>query len=267
MTLKSRNRLTFAIALTFLALSTLIAVQFFLRNTAPEGKIYDISFSDFSLFRYCSGSVVISIFFLMFYIVAAGFYLYGHFYKTPSTEIVYFLLFLIGTVPETFRLMIPTYIYQNTFTPFLDYIGRALFWGKITSCFSLFLCALLGDSEQRTTIESNCFLLIIFSLLFSNLIPVNTAQVTRVFSVSNSLPTAIYVLETATIILTLLTYIIHARATEDRRYIYLGLFSIVLLIGKHLLSVTGIFAINLLGMTLLVWGTFQYLRIIHNFYM
>ena len=90
---------------------------------------------------------------MIVYIPTAAFYAYARFEKTPSNEIAYFILFLLGCVPELLRPCIPLEIAGATFSNLLVIIGKALFWGRTLSFTSLFVASLILDSEKNLNAE------------------------------------------------------------------------------------------------------------------
>ena len=215
MTLKSRNRFTLASAFLFLGISACILLYLVLnlRNFNPGA---------FSFVKPNHWSVFLGEICIVIYIPLAAFYLYAHFEKTPATETGYFVLFLLGCVPELFRLFVPFEAAAGTYPQFLIIIGRALFWGRMLCVISLFMLS-VSESENKSLrsvssvhIEQNILIILVFSLAIASLVPVNTARIYANYSVGIGSATDVHALYAVAIMLTFLSYALRAWKEENR---------------------------------------------------
>ena len=100
MTLKGKNRFTFMLSIFFLGLSIFFLVYFILKMNAESqstlGAANSIAFTS------SAWTAIFSSFCLMAFVPVAAFFAYSHFIKTPSMEIVYFMLFCSGVRPACY---------------------------------------------------------------------------------------------------------------------------------------------------------------------
>ena len=156
------------------------------------------------------------------YIPIAAFYAYARFEKTPSNEVAYFALFLLGCVPELFRLSIPLESVQNTYPQFLVIVGRALFWGRSLSFVSLFAASITDLSGKKLNAEQNIFIILLFSLALANAAPINTSKVSQAFNIQIGWQNLHFVLFVLLAALTAGSYIVAARTSENSLCLKLG---------------------------------------------
>ena len=100
MTLKTRNRYTLTFSTFFLFVSALVSIYFLYKVKAvASGQIqlnYGISLENPKLFERHYISIIVSSLFMALYIPTVSFYIYARFEKTPSSEVAYLMLFLLG---------------------------------------------------------------------------------------------------------------------------------------------------------------------------
>ena len=152
MTLKTRNRYTLTFSAFFLFVSAVIVLYFLYKmNAVLKGDSfinYGISLDKPSLLEPHYITIILSSLFLALYIPAVSFYIYARFEKTPSSEVAYLVLFLLGCVPELARLFIPIETVENNLPDFLVIAGRALFWGRTLSIVSLFAASIFSTNSK-----------------------------------------------------------------------------------------------------------------------
>ena len=269
MTLKARNRYIFSYAVLATLLTAGIFIlfaynTFFKGNTSDSSYIFQLD--HFSFFSGCSEAVITGIFLMALYLPVSGFFLHAHFEKTPSTEISFFLLFLAGSIPEYFRILIPLFHYAGTYSQMLIFIGKSLFWGRTVSLLSLLLVGIYGDPEHRVRIEQIILISTALIMFLAMQLPVNNSVITKAFTIPCGYSKIIYGFYGITSVLTVLIFILKGKENENPGYYTIGIYSIVIIIAKHIASVSDVFFMILAGMILLCFATFRYLEAIHEMY-
>ena len=111
MTIKTRNRLIIFFSIfsliLLLGMSSLFVISLISNKFVPATEHTYTLFQNFFLTKFNFLTVVISIFVFLMYVSVSFLYINFEFEKTQSTEIIYFSLFLIGCLTESFRLFIP----------------------------------------------------------------------------------------------------------------------------------------------------------------
>ncbi len=260
MTLKSRNRFTFFSSVLFLVIS-IFYILCFLYNLKRG-----IDLSDFSVFHHSLWTLLFAGIFLAVYIPLSSFYLYSRFEKTPSNEVAFFVLFLLGCLPEIFRVFIPFETVARNYPVLLVVAGRAIFWGR-TLCFvSLFAGSICGMNRKSVNAEQNILVILIFSLVLAGLVPVNTAHIYKSFSVQIGFATFIYVLYVLIALLTFATYAMCAYQNENSSYLKIGINALLIESGLIILYSSTIMALVLPAVIMLSAGTFRYIRQLRRLY-
>lgn len=270
MTLKTRNRYTLIFSTFFLFISVLVAIYFLYKmNSLTKGDSfsnYGISLDKPSLIEPHYITVVLASLFLALYIPAVSFYIYARFEKTPSSEVAYLVLFLLGCAPEFVRLFIPLETMKNNLPSFLVIAGRALFWGRTLSIVSLFTASIFSSKSKGLETEQNIVVLLVFSLALANIVPVNTTKITSTFSIGIGWNNFVNFTYIVTIILTAASYAVNAKLNENPLYLRLGLGIFCMEVGYYILNASAVLIVSAIGALLLTVGTQRALSTLHKLY-
>lgn len=270
MTLKARNNFTLVFSTIFLALcASALAFYLYKLHLIRSGESlfsYELSFKGLSPFSNNAVTLFFAAFCMTLYIPAASFYLYGRFEKTPSNEVAYFVLFLMGCVPELFKLFIPLETSPNAYPALLVFAGRALFWGRTLSFLSLFAASLLASSNMNLRAEQNIFVMLMFSLALASAVPVSTTKISAAFNIPTGWPVFLNLLYALAAVLTAISYAIKGRENEEPLCYKLAFDVLSVEAGLLLLNASGILAASAIGAALLFTGTFRYFDNLHKLY-
>lgn len=270
MTLKARNTFTLVFSTIFLAFSALTILYYLYKlNLVLNDQAvfnYDISTNNFSIWKDNIWTVFFEAIAMAIYIPTASFYIYARFEKTPSNEVAYFILFLMGCIPEFLRPCIPMETLQNTFPSFLVIAGKALFGGRILAFTSLLASSLLNDTGKNLKTEQHFFLMLIFSLALASAIPVNTTKIPLSFNIQIGWPIFIRLFYALTLILTMISYAINAKNSENPLYFKIGIDILCVMAGFLTMNTSAVFALALPGAVALATGTFRYFTNLHKLY-
>ena len=270
MTLKARNNFTLILSTLFLAVSAAALVYYLYKlNLIRSGQAisnYNISIKHFSLFSDSFLTLCMEAAAIIVYIPAASFFIYARFEKTPSNEVAYFAIFLLGCVPELFRLCVPLETVQGAYPSLLVFAGRALFWGRTLAFISLFAASLYANSNKNLYAEQTIFILLVFSLAIASAAPINTTKISSSFNIQTGWTPFLYLLYGVAAVLTMVSYIVNARANENPIFIKMGVDTFCIEAGFLALNSSAIFAVALLGAVLLYAGTVRYFYNLHKAY-
>lgn len=270
MTLKARNNFTLIMSTLFLALSMAILVYLLYNlNLLRKGHAilsYNMAPKGLSLFQDNLWTLFIEAFLVIIYIPLAAFYIYARFEKTASNEVAYFLIFLLGCVPELFRLFIPLETVQGSYPSLLVFAGRALFWGRTLAFISLFAASISAAPNKNLNAEQNIFILLLFSLAIAGAAPINTTKISPSFNIQTGWTTFLYLLYGVAAVLTMISYAVNARSNENPLFIRMGVDILCVEAGLLILNSSAILAAALAGALLLFVGTFRYFMNLHKAY-
>ena len=267
MTIRTRNRLNiilFIISTLILFAETFLLIWQILTKNLNIQLLYT-SKSTFFLTKYNPYIVIASLYYQIMYVSVSSMILFRSFEKTQASDIVYFYLFLVACLVDSFRLLIPLLDISETYSNLLIFCGNASLFARLLIPLSLLCTTILGTVEQRQEIEKNIFIILLISIFFAQIIPLNTAVTSPNYSVNYAFKKTINI-SSMLIIAASIVYLF----IENTNHLY----SQKTTAGFSLLAI-GIYMLfdstNLLKFTLasvfLSAGTFLYLKELHNQYL
>ena len=191
-------------------------------------------------------------------------YVYLNFEKTQSTEIIFFILFLVGVLLETTRISIPLFNLFNTYSSFLLFCSKASYFGRLLCLFSFFISSIASEATKRQDIERNLTITIALSLFIAILLPQNSGIISHSYNVQTSFEAIMNGFYISCILLTLTSYILKAKINEHKEFILTGISQILILVGKHVLTFSESIIAIIIGSLLMIIGTKLYLDSIHK---
>lgn len=268
MTIRTRNRLNialFVISDIILALDVFLLIYNLFTGRFPLDHLPIHNSSTFILTRYDPYLVIFSLYFQIVYVSVTSMILYRSFEKTQASDIVYFYLFLVACLIDSFRLWIPLLDISETYSNLLFFCGNATLFAKIMIPLSLLCTTILGTVEQRQDIEKNIFIIVLTSFFFAVLIPLNTAVTNSNFSVDYGFKLTIKITSIVLIGASVLGLFIDNKNHMRKQYTTIG-FGLIA-IGINILYYSTNFLILIFAMASLSVGNFLYLKYLHNQYM
>ena len=187
MTIKSRNRFNLifiCIAIVIAVMQTALFIYQIISKTFTVPQVYNPNPSASFLFRFNQNYVLIGIFILNIYVIDSAIYIQVQFEKTQSTEVIYFLIFLIACLCDTTRILLPLFQVANSYSRVLMHVAYLPLFARILAPLSLLGISVLSTEEARHNVNRNTTFIIIASLFFAKLIPFNTAVILPNFCVS-----------------------------------------------------------------------------------
>lgn len=268
MTIKTRNRLNlslFTFSLFFILLNIIIlGVSLHQKTFSLEIFLNRDTTGNF-LTKYNPYCVLFSIYFQIFYVCITSFMLYRVFEKTQTSDIVYIFLFLIACIANSFRLWIPLFNLTNTYSRLLLFCGNAVIFSKLLFPFSLFCSVVMTSAEQRQDLEKNIFILLLVSIFFSQLIPLNTVNSCNNFEIEYGYRGMIKTSEVLVILATLFAQFINNQRKLYTQLTTIGLACIT--IGITCLFNTTTILRFIVSFAFLLCGNILYLKELHKQYL
>lgn len=238
--------------------------QFTVGITGPETTQYEL-FQDFFLTKYNMYAVILGIFLLLIYCFAALLAINVEFEKTQSSEIIYFVFFLLGVIVEFHRLFFPlkdlwTHSSNNSIV-----ITKAVLFGRTVCPLALLFSVIYSNFESRQYIEQNIMGLSVASIFVATLIPVNTSMILPTARLQYGFGNMYEIM----IIMIFATAIVSQLFKNITSHTSLKLsFGFLMLIAGYLIMQQ---AYNILlttaGISLLSYGTYMYLKALHQQYL
>lgn len=272
MTLKTRNifiKVFLILSLVLLAVSAAIFFMSLAKNSIivpPDLRIpallAHIPFAPNSLH-----AVFISIFVIILYVPVCFFLLLNFFENTQTSEIIFFTGFLFACLTEIARLITICIGLWQSFSSLLIFMGNIVLYGRTLAPLSFLCAALLSDVSERQDVERNYVIMIMVSLVFAAVVPMNTARITSTGLVTEGFMHLINIMRFIILVTTFLSFFIRGIKKNSGEYKFLALYSFVTLLGYSMLVTCDNFLFLILGTACLFFGTLHYLKEIHGMYM
>ena len=268
MTIRFRNRMTlafFIISVSCLMLGTFFTLFQFFSNDLHLPEVYIKNSSDNFLLKYSPLFTFIGIFILLIYICITTIIIYHSFEKTQAPDIVFFLMFLLACLCDTSRVFVPIFQISGTFSLFLLKIGNIHLFARLLAPLALMGNTVMSTEDFRQNTDRNSIILIIISMFFAEIIPLNTAVILPNFCISYGYVKAIKGFSLLVCLVSTISLFNTNRKNEYKQIMTVGF--ILLCIGYSLIFDS----YNLLSLTsgtiLLGSGTYLYLNEVHKHYL
>lgn len=189
MTIKSRNRLY--LAFSIFASSVLIFELIFFIFYLATGRfninsLPDTFFDRIGLFIFRTNPVFAfaGIFALLVYTTSVSIIILNTFEKTQAPDIMFFMIFLIACISDSFRIFIPLFNLPLSYSHLLIIIGNTTLFAEILAPLSLLGMNTLCSEEHRKDLDKNCLIIVIASLFITNFMSLTTSKILPNFGVS-----------------------------------------------------------------------------------
>ena len=113
------------LSIGFLILNSLILAHSIKTQVLPFSMLYNTERSGFFIFKIQQLYIVIGIFLQLMFAIVGTYVTYRSFVNTQSSEVLFFALFIFAGLLDSFRLWIPAFNLQNTYSPLFLFCGNA----------------------------------------------------------------------------------------------------------------------------------------------
>lgn len=268
MTIKIRNRITtifFIISSIYLLVATAVTLYQVFTKTLTFPQFYLTNIPKQFLFTNNSTAVIILLFFSIAYICSTTFIIKQNFEKTQATDMLFFLMFLFAFQCDTVRLFVPLFNCAQTYSNFLIAIANVTLFGRILAPLSIFATIILSSEDFRQSVNQNLMIILITSLFFAMLIPINTAIIMPNFTISFAY---VKLLRTFTIIIFLISIFSLFYNNYKNDYSQYSTIGLTLICTGYLIATNGYSIITtILASLFLMSGTHFYMSTIHRQYL
>ena len=268
MTIRFRNRMTlifFIVSVSCLLLGTFVTLYQFLSERMVLPEVYITSPSQNFLLRYNPIFVFAGIFMILIYVCVTTLIIFHSFEKTQAPDIVFFLLFLLACLADSSRILVPSLHLSGTFSPFLLKVGNINLFARLLAPLALMGNTAMSTDEFRQSTDRNCIILIIITMFFAEVIPLNTAVILPNFCISYGYVKAIRSFCLLTNIVSTIALFRTNQKNDYKQIMTLGF--IILCLGYTLIFYSYNIASLTGGILLLGGGTVLYLNEVHKHYL
>lgn len=272
MTLKTRNKFIqlFLISSVALLASALAVFIFSLRagsiHALPPVRI-PAALERIPFAHASTVALFLSFAILLLYAPVCFYLLIRFFENTQTTEIIFFTGFLIAILAETARFFTICLGFWHSFSNLLIFAGNLVLFGRTLAPLSFLCAAILSETSQRQDIERNYIIMVMVSVVFAAVIPMNTAKITSTGLVQEGFMTLTNILRFLLLVTTVLSFFIQGIKKNSTEHKHLASASCILLVGYTMLVCCDSFFFLVPGTFALIFGTYRYLLFIHKLYM
>ena len=272
MTLKTRNNfikvfLSVSLASVLLCLLTFIAALITHRIITPPNFRIPVILNHIPFTKQSFIALMITFLVIILYVPVCFFLLLKFFENTQTTEIIFFTGFLIASLAETARFITICFGLWQSFSNMLIFAGNIVFFGRTLAPLSFLCAALLSDTAQRQDIERNYIIMLMVSIVFAVVIPMNTARIASTGLVTEGFIILINILRFLLLVTAVASFYITGIKKNSIEYKHLSSSSCLLLISYSILVSSDNYLFLALGTAGLITGTYRYLSSVHKLYM
>lgn len=268
MTIKYRNRITsffFLVSIIYFLITIFFLLYQFFTKTLVFPKVTLTSIPTGFLVTKNNTAIIISILLIISYVCVTTYIIKINFQKTQATDMLFFIFFLIGLECDTIRIYLILLNCFNTYSSFLILLANISLFGKILAPLSIISSIIFSNDEYRKSVDQNSLIILISSLFFANLIPINTAIITPNFSISFAYVNCIRVFTIIVFLISIFSLLIKNKKNEYSQKSTIGL---IFICTGYLISVYGYSIVTtFLSIIFLLLGTHYYISTIHKQYL
>jgi hypothetical protein len=274
MTLSARNNyFRIGIALSFLSLALTLVLSFTTFRAYPQvgaaairttGIFQSLVARFFQPQAYVPLAVMIS---SVLYAFVAMILIYYFFEKTQSPEILFFALFVSAFAFEGLRVMVPLSDVYDLPIFYLMLGSRTLLFARFFGIFSLFAASVyaagLGEQKQGNIV----FIIAIAALIVTLGAPIDGLAWDSSLMLIRGYPSMLKMVEVGIMLITMISFFISAYSRGSREYIFIGIGSFLVFLGRSMLFSTDTWITPLPALLLLAGGTWISCVQLHHVYL
>jgi hypothetical protein len=194
-------------------------------------------------------------------------FVYYFFEKTQSLEIFFFAFFVISFAFEALRIMVPLRAIKDFPSVYLLFGSRVMLFARFFGIFSLFAASVyaagLGEQKQGNIV----FIIAIAAMITSLGIPIDSLTWDSSLMMRCGYTSMFKMIEAGIMLITILSFFVSAYSRGSREYIFIGIGSLLVFLGRAVLLPADTWITPLPGLLLLVGGTCIICDQLHRVYL
>lgn len=210
-------------------------------------------------------AVIASVFLLLSYDFMFLVFINVEFEKTQSTEIIYFVMFILAVFMEHHRLLIPFLNSWENATNLEIFVTNTLIFGRTVAPLSLLFSVIYSNTENRQYTEQTLIGIAVFSLFIAQLVPTNTNIVLPIGALRIGFGKMIYLMLVIVFIVAIISQFIKKTLNHNNPKLLVSF--TLMIIGYFILIQSFSILTTVLGTVPLYIGTYKYLRTLHSQYL
>lgn len=265
MTIKTRNRfikVLFGLStIHFIFCLAIFLISYFTKSLNFEIFNQYIKPAPF-IFQYNPYCVLASLMFLIFYVCTISYIIFRSFEKTPATEPIYIVLFLISCLASSVRIIIGLLNISDTFSNLLVVCGHIFVFSRILFPVSMLCVCMMPIIEQKQDTDRNFFIIFMICLFTGCIIPLNTLKSLPNFATGYSCRNIINITEIIILIIATIILFVNNRRRLFNQKTTIG-FALTYVGLTMIFNTTNLFQL-IFGIVILIPATYLYYSELHK---
>jgi hypothetical protein len=212
-------------------------------------------------------SVHCGIFVLVLYSFLTIILIFYFFEKTKSPEILFVVFFAVSFSLEALRLILPLGRVYDFPSLYSLAASRVILFGRLFGVFSLFTASIYGVGYEMQKQRYVIIIITVISLFISMGIPIDTQVWDSSLNMVIGYTTMFRLIDTGTFLITAISFFIAAWSHGSRGYVFIGVGSVLVFLGRNILLGADTWAGLPVGLPLLAAGTWLICTNIHKIYL
>jgi hypothetical protein len=209
-------------------------------------------------------SCILALVLFSFFSIILIFYFFE---KTKSPEILYVVFFAVSFSFEALRLLLPLSWIYNIPSLYLLTAARIILFGRYFGIFSLFTASVYAAGYKAQNQRNTIMFIAVPTLIITLGIPIDTQSWDSSLNLISGYLSMFKLLESGTILITTISFLIAAWSRSSREFIFIGVGSILAFLGRNILVNADTWAGLPIGLTLLIAGTWLICTRLHKIYL
>jgi hypothetical protein len=193
--------------------------------------------------------------------------IYYFFEKTPSQEILFFAFFVISFAFEGSRIMVPLKQVYGFSNVYLIMASRVLLFGRYFGIFSLFAASVYAAGLEVQKQRNIILIIAVATLMIARWVPIDGFSWDSSLSMISGYPSMFSMVEVGMVLITMVSFFISAYSRGTKAYIFIGLGSLMVFLGRNLLLNADTWITPVPGLLLLTTGTWFICTQLHRVYL
>jgi hypothetical protein len=193
--------------------------------------------------------------------------IYYFFEKTQSPEILFFAFFVLSFAFEGIRIMVPIKVIYELPNVYLVMNCRILLFARYFGFFSLFTASVYASGLEVQKQRNIIFVIAVAALMIALGIPIDGLSWDSSLNMISGYSSMFNMVELTIMFITAISFFISAYSRGTKEYIFIGLGSFLVLIGRNILLNADTWAAPFPGLLILSIGTWFVCTQLHRVYL
>jgi hypothetical protein len=203
----------------------------------------------------------------MLYACITSVVIYRYFEKTHSPEILYIALFVLSFALEGSRVMIPLKLKYELPSVYLIMASRVLLFGRYVGIFSLFAASVYAAGLEVQRQSAIIFIIVFSTLVITRGVPIDGLSWDSSFCMISGYTSKFRIVQVGMVLITMVSFFISAYSRGSQAYIFIGIGSLLAMVGRNLLLEADTWISPFPGLGLLCLGTWFICTQLHQVYL